>query len=128
MSKAGWVFRLHDDERGIVRKLAEGIQARIFPGQHAMLSIVRIEPHSRGTIHSHPEEQWGVLLEGKCIRIQGDEEVAVTAGDFWHTPGGVRHGIRTDEVGALILDVFSPPRAEYTRAGEGFGAPAPSDK
>ena len=118
---ADWLFNLHDETQGIARKLAEGITARIFPGDQAMISVVRIAPHSQGTPHSHPEEQWGVLLEGECVRIQGGEEVAVKAGDFWRTPGGVEHSVRTGDVGALVLDVFAPPRAEYKKPGEGFG-------
>jgi hypothetical protein len=45
-------------------------------------------------------------------------------GEFWHTPGGVEHGIYTGESGAVVLDIFSPPREEYRRAGSGFGAVA----
>ncbi|MEE9597813.1 MAG: cupin domain-containing protein [Acidiferrobacterales bacterium] len=116
-----WVFNLADDAQGIHRKLGEGITTRIFVGDNAMLSVVRIAPHSTGKVHSHPQEQWGILLEGECVRIQGREEVAMKAGDFWHTPGDVPHGIRTGDVGATVLDVFSPPREEYRRSGEGFG-------
>lgn len=116
-----WVFNLADQGQGIPRKLAEGITTRVFVGEKVMLSVVRIAPHSAGSLHSHPEEQWGVLLKGKCIRIQGEEEVPVKAGDFWHTPCNVPHGIRTGEVGAVVLDIFSPPREEYRAAGEGFG-------
>jgi quercetin dioxygenase-like cupin family protein len=116
-----WVFNLRDDAQGIRRILGEGIETRVFPGSQAMLSVVRFQPGSAGAMHSHPEEQWGVLLEGECIRMQGEEAVAMKAGDFWHTPGGVPHGIRTGPSGALVLDIFSPPRPEYTRPGEGFG-------
>jgi quercetin dioxygenase-like cupin family protein len=108
-------------DQGIRRTLAEGITTRIFCGDQAMLSVVRIEPHRQGKIHSHPEEQWGFLLEGACVRIQDGVEVAMTAGDFWYTPGGAEHGIRTHAEGATVLDVFSPPRDEYRHAGEGFG-------
>ena len=121
-----WVFNLHRADLGIPRQLAEGIHARIFAGDHAMLSVVRFEPNRAGTIHSHPEEQWGILLEGECIRIQGGEEVAMKAGDFWHTPGGASHGIRTGASSALVLDVFSPPRREYRTTGEGFAAQRPA--
>lgn len=122
MSKAAWVFQLNDDARGIARTLAQGIEARIFPGENVMLSVVNIEPNASGMIHSHPEEQWGVLLQGACTRIQGGEEVEVKAGEFWCTPGGVPHGIRTGKEGAVVLDIFSPPRAEYKQAGKGFGS------
>ena len=87
---ADWLFNLHDETQGIARKLAEGITARIFPGDKAMISVVRIAPHSQGTLHSHPEEQWCVLLEGECVRIQGGAEVAVKAGDFWRASAGTQ--------------------------------------
>jgi len=119
-SRPPWLFD-RTDERGIERELAPGLDARIFAGENSMLSLVEIEPHSEGRLHSHEEEQWGYLLEGECVRIQDGEEVHATAGDFWHTPGGVEHSIRTGEEGAVVLDVFSPPRPEYREAGEGFG-------
>ena len=116
----GWVFNLHDDGQGIHRKLAEGITTRIFAGTEVMISVVRVEPDTAGKPHSHVEEQWGVLLEGECVRIQGEEEVLMKAGDFWHTPSGVRHTIRTGDSAAVILDIFAPPREEYKKPGEGF--------
>ena len=120
--RPSWFFNLHDETAGIPRALGDGITARIFPGERVMLSVVHVEPNARGTIHSHPEEQWGLLLEGECIRIQEGAEVRVRAGDFWHTPAGVSHGIRSEGAAALILDIFSPTRKEYLQAGTGFGA------
>ncbi len=122
MSKASWVFNLKDDPRGIVRVLGEGLKTRVFPGEQVMLSVVSIEPGASGSIHSHPEEQWGVLLEGSCTRIQNGEEVECEVGDFWCSPGGSVHGIRAGATGAVVLDIFSPPREEYKKAGSGFGA------
>jgi quercetin dioxygenase-like cupin family protein len=117
----GGFYNLHDMNQGIARELADGITTRIFPGEQAMLSVVRLEPGSRGKIHSHPQEQWGVMLEGSATRIQNGEEFEVNTGDFWCTPGDVPHGIRAGNQGAVILDVFAPPRDEYRKAGKGFG-------
>src|SRR3989442_4444324 len=72
-------------EGGIVRQLAPGISARIFPGVNAMLSVVTLEPRSVSPVHSHPNEQWGVCLEGEWIRIQDGVEHHVKAGDFWRS-------------------------------------------
>ena len=119
-ARPSWLFD-PTDERAIERQLAPGLDARIFPGEHSMLSYVELEPHSEGELHSHEEEQWGYLLEGEVTRVQDGEAVDATAGDFWHTPGGVEHTIRTGEKRAVVLDVFSPPRPEYREAGEGFG-------
>jgi len=114
-------FNLFDTSQGIPRTLTEGITTRIFPGDQAMLSLVTLAPNSEGKIHDHPEEQWGVMLEGEGVRIQGGREVPVKKGDFWRTPGGVPHSIRVGASGATVLDVFAPPRAEYRKAGSGFG-------
>lgn len=115
-----WLFNLHDNNQGVARKLADGITARVFLGKHTMLSVVTVEPNSMGKIHSHPEEQWGVLIRGECIRIQDDMEIKVKVGDFWHTPGNVNHGIRTESKGAIILDIFSPPKQQYEKSGDGY--------
>jgi quercetin dioxygenase-like cupin family protein len=112
---------LDTPEDGILRELATGLSAHIFPGEGAMLSVVVIAPHASGTLHAHPEEQWGVLLEGSAVRVQGDEEIPVRQGDFWRTPGGVPHTMRAGPEGARVLDIFAPPRAEYRVAGKGFG-------
>ncbi len=114
-------FNLNDMSQGIARTLAEGITTRIFPGEQAMLSVVRMAPHAEGSLHSHPQEQWGVMLEGSAVRTQGGEDFAVKAGDFWRTPGDVPHTVKAGAQGAVILDVFAPPRDEYRKAGVGFG-------
>ena len=114
-------FNIDDPSLGIPRQLAEGITTRVFPGEQAMLSLVSCEANSAGSIHSHPEEQWGVCLEGSGVRIQDGVDVPFRKGDFWRTPGGVEHGIRVGPDGATVLDIFAPPREEYRQSGSGFG-------
>ena len=121
MSAASEFHNLHDESQGIRRELGPGLATRIFVGDHSMLSVVTLEPNAEGKVHSHPQEQWGVLLEGSAVRIQGGEAIPVKAGDFWRTPGNVPHGIRAGAEGAKVLDVFSPPREEYKKPGSGFG-------
>lgn len=116
-----WIFNRNSDKKAIVRNLTEQIKTRIFVGKGSMLSFVTIPPHTQGSIHKHPEEQWGVLLEGTCLRMQEDQEFEMRIGDFWYTPGNVLHGIRTTDQQAFILDIFSPPREAYRHEGEGFG-------
>ncbi len=115
-------FNIDDSSQGIFRQLAEGITTRVFPGEQAMLSLVRCEANSAGSIHSHPEEQWGMCLEGSGVRIQDGIDVPFKKGDFWRTPGGVEHGIRVGPDGATVLDIFAPPREEYSKPGSGFGS------
>ena len=121
MTQKDKFYNIDEVNTGISRILGDGISTRIFCGEQAMLSIVSIEANAKGKIHSHPEEQWGFLLEGSGIRIQGNEQIEIKKGDFWQTPGGVEHGIIGGPNGAKILDIFSPPRNEYKKAGTGFG-------
>ena len=115
-----WYFKSKED--GIFRKLTDTISTHVFVGENIMFSLAEIGPHTEPTIHSHDEEQWGILMEGECVRIQDGEQVEMKKGDFWRTPGSTPHGVRTGEKGAVILDIFSPPRGAYLKPGEGFGA------
>ena len=121
MSQENYFNNINDLDSGIKRVLGDGISTRIFCGDQSMLSIVTIEPNAKGQIHSHPQEQWGFLIEGSGIRIQDGEEIKIKKGDFWQTPGGIDHGIVGGPEGAKVLDIFSPPRDEYKKSGSGFG-------
>jgi quercetin dioxygenase-like cupin family protein len=120
-----WYYK--SKEEGLTRKLRDGITAHIFSGERIMISLAEVAPHTVSTAHSHPEEQWGCLLEGECIRIQNGEEVSMKKGDLWRTPPNTPHSVRTGESAALIMDIFSPPRQAYTKPGEGFAATVHSE-
>ena len=114
-------FNFLNPQGGIARELGEGINTNIFVGDEAMLSVVRLDPNAKGSIHSHPQEQWGVMIEGSGTRIQEGKEYPVKAGDFWCTPGNVEHGLYAGPEGCKVIDVFAPPREEYKKPGSGFG-------
>ena len=48
-------FKADDAEAGLFRQLAEGVSTRLFPGNQAMLSFVKVEAGAKGTLHHHPE-------------------------------------------------------------------------
>ena len=75
-------FNFQDVSQGIARDLADGVTTRIFPGDQAMLSLVQLGPDRESHVHSHPQEQWGVILEGSGVRMQDGDEYPVTVGDF----------------------------------------------
>jgi quercetin dioxygenase-like cupin family protein len=113
-------YNIDDASSGIARELGPGLNTRIYAGEQAMLSIVAIAPNAKGELHRHPEEQWGLLLEGSGVRTQGDEQIAVKKGDFWRTPGNILHTFQAGPNGARVLDIFSPPRPDYRKPGSGF--------
>jgi len=122
MSAAQYFFSLNELDKGIERKLSDEITAHIFPAEQSMASVVTIAPHAEGTVHSHPQEQWSILIEGSAVRIHDGEKIPVSKGDFWVAPGGSEHGIIGGPEGAVIIDFFAPARPEYTKAGQGFAS------
>jgi quercetin dioxygenase-like cupin family protein len=117
----GLFFDIDRLEGGIERQLADGVKATVYMGENVMVSVVECAPNAKGKVHAHPQEQWGLLLEGSGTRIQNGERIAVRKGHFWQTPGGIEHGFEAGPEGAKIVDIFSPPREDYRQAGAGFG-------
>ena len=115
-NKPNWLYNCYNIEQGIHHELIKGVNAQVFLGSKSMLSLVQVDPHTQGKIHSHPEEQWGFLLEGKCVRIQDGIEVPVKIGDFWYTPSNVQHGIRSEKEPVVILEFFSPVPPQYSES------------
>lgn len=116
------LFNIDSKEGGIERELAPGINTTIFPGEQAMISIVRIDPNTKGTLHHHLEEQWGYCISGSGTRFQDGEEFAIKPGDFWMTPSNVPHTVLAGDEGLVVFDVFAPPRDAYTKPGSGFAS------
>lgn len=115
------IFSLLDKEGGIHRGLNTGIFSQVYHGDQSTAMIARFEPHAGGRIHKHPHEQWGFVLEGSCVRVEGETETICKKGDFWVTKGGMMHTVRALEEGCVLLDVFAPARDDYRTEGEGFG-------
>ncbi len=97
--------------RGPAIEVSPGVRIRAIPGNNLMLSYVTIDAHSSAAVHTHSEEQMGLVLSGSCaFSLDGDEK-DLKEGDTYHAPPGVPHGVRTGDESCVILDVFSPPRA-----------------
>ncbi len=96
-----------------------GIAFRVVAGDRLMVAWVRIDPHTTLAVHDHPHEQVGVVLEGAIDVTVGGETRSLGPGDAYVVPAHVPHGGATHAEGCLVLDTFSPPRADYlARAAE----------
>ena len=60
--------------------------------------------------HSHPQEQVVYLMEGRLrVRLEGEDEIEVEAGNAVQIPGGLQHRIET-LTRVKIVSVYSPAR------------------
>jgi len=78
-------------------------------GHHMQLARALFLPGSVYEMHSHPHEQFSLLLSGRLDLTVGDETTEIGPGDGWYVPGGVAHGgqILGDEP-VEFIDVYSP--------------------
>jgi quercetin dioxygenase-like cupin family protein len=87
--------------------------ARTLPPSQLLL-------YGEAVMGEHQAPPGGILLQGSGVRIQDGVPHEVKSGDFWQTPGNVSHGFVAGPQGAFVLDIFSPPRDEYRKAGAGL--------
>ena len=84
-------------------------EGQIISGAHMHLLRAVFEPGSIYPMHSHPHEQFSLLLSGQILLTVGDETREIGPGDGWYAAGNVPHGgqIIGDEK-AVFIDVYSP--------------------
>jgi mannose-6-phosphate isomerase-like protein (cupin superfamily) len=100
-----------DRERYVIRpyeavpitELVEGSLSHLVRGSNVMLSFLTMKAGSVFELHSHPEEQIMIVLEGFCDEIIEGRIYRVGPGDVAFLR----------EVDCRVIDVFSPARKDY---------------
>lgn len=97
------------DELDTTRWDADRVEAQILTGAHMHLIRAVYEPGATYEMHSHPHEQFSLLLSGRMLLTVGGETREIGPGDGWYAPGGVPHGgeVLGDEP-AVFIDIYSP--------------------
>jgi quercetin dioxygenase-like cupin family protein len=101
----------------------EGVRARPVEGERITLAVVELDPGSVVPEHRHPNEQLGIMLRGSGRFRVGDETREVRPGSTWRILADVPHELAVGPDGAVVIDVFSPPRADW--AGIPIAEPRP---
>ena len=94
-------------------EMAPGVNTRTFWGEQILLSLTEVEANTEMPLHTHPEEQGGIIIEGEFEIGMGGEVKVLKPGDMYIIPGGVEHygKAHTKKVKALV--VYSPVREEF---------------
>ncbi len=95
------------------RELAQGVTLRTMWGDKIMMSMVEIAPNAVVPMHSHPNEQAGVVMQGEFEFTIGGVARMMRQGDAYIIPGGVEHMVKGSDGWSMALDIFSPPREDY---------------
>jgi quercetin dioxygenase-like cupin family protein len=78
----------------------------------AMLCEFFLERGAQVPEHQHMNDQVGYVVFGRLAMIIGGQERVLQPGDSYAIPGGVLHQAQA-LIDTLVVDVFSPPRADY---------------
>jgi len=95
----------------------EGLETIVLTGLHGerMMMVLNITlPEHTVPLHSHPQEQIGMVYSGKASLRIGDEEKIVKKGDFYCIPANVLHGdTAIGNEPFIMLDIFHPVREDF---------------
>ncbi len=91
----------------------DGVVGRVVHGDRVTLSVVELDADCFIPAHDHENEQVGMIVLGSLTFRVGDETRELRPGGTWRIPPNVPHDVRTGAEGAVVLEVFSPPRQDW---------------
>ena len=94
-------------------RLFEGITGRPVHGERITMAVVELEPGAVVAEHSHENEQLGMVLKGELTLRVRDEERTLGPDETWRIAPHVVHSGHAGSDGAVVVDVFSPPRSDW---------------
>lgn len=92
----------------------DAVRARKVEGERITLAVVELAPGAVVPEHRHPHEQLGLCIRGS-VRFELDGEVReLRPGGTWRILGGRPHAVVAGPEGAVVIDVFSPTRDDWS--------------
>ena len=91
----------------------DGVLARAVEGERCSFALVELDPGAVVAEHRHEHEQLGMVISGSVRFRVGDETRELTAGSTWRIPPNVPHEVHAGAEGAVVIDVFAPPRDDW---------------
>ena len=89
------------------------VLSRAVQGDHITMAVVELAPDSIVPEHHHPNEQIGIVLKGSLRFTIGGVQRELVVGDTYKIPVNVAHSVVTGPNGAVVVDIFSPLRADW---------------
>ena len=91
-----------------------GVSVRAVHGERMTLGVVELAPGSIVPEHSHENEQQGMVLSGSLTFTVGGETRELGPREAWCITAHVPHSVVVGPDGAVILEVFSPVREDWS--------------
>lgn len=89
------------------------VQARVVAGANASLALVELAPGAVVPEHRHEHEQLGMCVDGSITFTVDGERRELGPGGTWLIPSNLPHDAVAGPDGAVVVDIFSPVRADW---------------
>lgn len=96
------------------QRIWDGVVGRTVHGDRITLTYVELEPGVTVPEHSHENEQQGMVLSGLLRFTVGDETRELGPREAWCITANVPHSVVAGPDGAVLVEVFSPPRDDWS--------------
>jgi quercetin dioxygenase-like cupin family protein len=90
-----------------------GVHMRAIFGDQLMLNIVELAPGAALPLHSHPQEQLGLVLQGTLILECDGVEHRIEEMQAYVVPSDVPHAGTGGPSGCIVADAFTPVREDF---------------
>jgi quercetin dioxygenase-like cupin family protein len=91
----------------------ETVKARPIVGEKASVAVVELGPGAIVPEHRHAHEQIGLCIEGSITFTIDGERRELGPGGTWRITSNVPHDAVAGPQGAVVVDIFSPPRTDW---------------
>ena len=78
-------------------------------------AVAELDAGAVAARHAHPNEQVGLVIDGTIDFEIGGERRLLNPGDTYVIPGNVPHEAIAGPAGCVLIDVFTPIRADWRR-------------
>jgi quercetin dioxygenase-like cupin family protein len=96
------------------QRIWDGVAGRTVHGDRVTFTLVELDAGVVVPEHSHENEQVGMLLSGSLVFTIGGETRELRVGEAWCIAGDVPHSVVAGPAGAVVIEVFSPVRDDWS--------------
>lgn len=94
-----------------------GVKRRILVNNSAATAaLYKLNANADVPLHSHPQAQYGICLEGSGTFKVGDKTWKMKKGDSYYIPPSVTHGLKIDaSAETTLVEFFTPLRRDFLK-------------
>ena len=97
----------------LIKVWGDSVKARRVQGERITLAVVELEPNAIVPEHRHVAEQLGIVIKGEMHFTLDGETRTLGPGGTWRIQSERPHNVQAGPEGAVVIDVFSPVRADW---------------